>query len=514
VSGSDAVRNAEPTGAVPAEPTAAVPAQPAGVRILPVAGLPEFRPGDDLAGAIAAAAPWIADGDVLLVTSKVVSKVEGRLVPSPTDPAERDALRRALIDEETVRLVAQVGRTKIVENRLGIVAAAAGVDASNVHADEIAVLPIDPDASAGRLRAEFARRGRDVGVIVTDTQGRAWRSGVTDVAIGAAGVLVLADHRGDVDAFGNELVVTQVAVGDELAAAGDLVKGKLDAVPVAVARGLGSLVEPSPPAQPPPAPTPKARINFPSADERASYGTGVTRVDDFVRADDVDPRQQGGAAQDAKVLIRPREEDLFRLGTDLSIAQGRREAVLLRRTIREFTGDPVDPAVLTRCVDIARTAPAPHHTDPVRFVWVREHRSALLEAMQAEWEADLASDGWSADRIAARTARGQVLRGATEIVIPMITGDGRHHYPDERRRRAEHTMFTVAGGAAVQALLVALAAEGLGSAWISSTIFCPAVVRSVLDLPSDWEPLGAVGIGHPATAPAPRPPATGGVVMR
>jgi coenzyme F420-0:L-glutamate ligase/coenzyme F420-1:gamma-L-glutamate ligase len=240
----------------------------------------------------------------------------------------------------------------------------------------------------------------------------------------------------------------------------------------------------------------------------------VTQVADFSRADDVDPRHQGGAAQDAKVLIRPREEDLFRLGTDLSIAQGRREAVLLRRTVREFTGDPVDPAVLTRCVDIARTAPAPHHTDPIRFVWVREHRSALLEAMQAEWEADLASDGWSADRIAKRTARGQVLRGATEIVIPFITGDGRHHYPDERRRRAEHTMFTVAGGAAVQALLVALAAEGLGSAWISSTIFCPAVVRSVLDLPADWEPLGAVGIGHPTTAPTPRPPAAGGLVMR
>ncbi|HYN73084.1 MAG TPA: coenzyme F420-0:L-glutamate ligase, partial [Nakamurella sp.] len=147
MSGSDGL----PTGEQRGEPT--------GVRILPVTGLPEFRPGDDLAAAIAAAAPWIADGDVLLVTSKVVSKVEGRLVPSPTDPDERDALRRALIDEETVRLVAQVGRTKIVENRLGIVAAAAGVDASNVHADEIAVLPTDPDASAARLRAQFARRG-------------------------------------------------------------------------------------------------------------------------------------------------------------------------------------------------------------------------------------------------------------------------------------------------------------------------------------------------------------------
>ncbi len=443
---------------------------PAGLQVLPVTGLPEFRPGDDLAGIIAAAAPWLADGDILLVTSKVLSKAEGRLVASPTDPVERDALRRRLIDDETVRLVAQVGRTRIVENRLGIVAAAAGIDASNVHPDEIALLPADPDASAARLRAEFARRGLDIGVVVTDTQGRAWRLGVTDVAIGAAGVPVLADLRGDVDVHGNELVVTQVAVGDELAAAGDLVKGKLAAVPVAVARGLVS--------------------------EAAGSG-GPT----------ADP-------PGAQSLIRPADEDLFRLGTDLAIEQGRREAVLLRRTVRTFTGEPVEETVLARCVDVALTAPAPHHTRPVRFVWVREHRRALLEAMQAAWEADLADDGWTPERIAKRVRRGQVLRDATEIVIPVITGDGRHDYPDQRRLTAEHTMFTVAGGAAVQALLVALAAEGLGSAWISSTIFCPAVVRAVLDLPADWEPLGAVGIGYPTEALSPRPPATGGLVLR
>ncbi len=352
-----------------------------------------------------------------------------------------------------------------MENRLGIVAAAAGVDASNVHADEIALLPVDPDASAARLRADLARRGVDVGVVITDTQGRAWRLGVTDVAIGAAGVRVLADLRGDLDAHGNELVITQVAVGDELAAAGDLVKGKLAAVPVAVARGV------LPPAA-------------------ASTEPG------------------------AAALIRPRAEDLFRLGTDLAIEQGRREAVLLRRTVRTFTGEPVEPTVLACCVDIALTAPAPHHTRPVRFVLVRQHRDTLLEAMQAAWEADLADDGWSADRIAHRIARGQVLRDATEVMVPFLVGEGRHDYPDERRRGAERTMFTVAGGAAVQALLVALAAEGLGSAWISSTIFCPAVVRSVLQLPDDWEPLGAIGIGHPLEPVSPRPPAAGGLVLR
>jgi coenzyme F420-0:L-glutamate ligase/coenzyme F420-1:gamma-L-glutamate ligase len=467
--------SAERVTGVP-DPGSDAPA-PAGLHVLPVTGLPEFRPGDDLAGIIAAAAPWLADGDILLVTSKVISKVEGRLVASPTDPVERDALRRRLIDDETVRLVAQVGRTRIVENRLGIVAAAAGIDASNVHPDEIALLPADPDASAARLRAQFARRGLDIGVVITDTQGRAWRLGVTDVAIGAAGVPVLADLRGDVDVHGNELVVTQVAVGDELAAAGDLVKGKLAAVPVAVARGLLS------------------------GQSAASGGPATSGG-------------PGAGPPGAQSLIRPAAEDLFRLGTDLAIEQGRREAVLLRRTVRTFTGEPVAETALARCIDVALTAPAPHHTRPVRFVWVREHRQALLEAMQAAWEADLADDGWTPERIARRVRRGQVLRDATEIVIPVITGDGRHDYPDQRRLTAEHTMFTVAGGAAVQALLVALAAEGLGSAWISSTIFCPAVVRSVLDLPADWEPLGAVGIGHPTEALAPRPPATGGLVLR
>ena len=137
------------------------------IEILPVAGLPEFRPGDDLAAAIAAAAPWLRDGDVVVVTSKAVSKCEGRLVPAPQDPEERDQLRRTLVCDEAVRVLARKGRTLITENRLGIVQAAAGVDGSNVDRGELALLPVDPDASAAGLRALLRERlSVDVAVVV------------------------------------------------------------------------------------------------------------------------------------------------------------------------------------------------------------------------------------------------------------------------------------------------------------------------------------------------------------
>lgn len=269
--------------------TALAAPAPEGLSIHPVTGIPEIRPGDDLAEIIDnAAGALLQPGDVLVVTSKIVSKAEGRLLATPADHEERDAFRRRVIDEQSVRLVAQIGRTKIVENPLGLVAAAAGVDASNVHADEIALLPEDPDASAAALVRQLARRGHRVGVVITDTQGRAWRNGVTDVAIGAAGLTVLADHRGGVDEFGNELVVTQVAVGDEIAAAADLVKGKLSGIPVAIARGL------------------------------LAPGLGPSRR----RTDSTAPLTGGGAR-----LIRDAGTDLFRLGTDLAIELGRRDAL-------------------------------------------------------------------------------------------------------------------------------------------------------------------------------------------
>ncbi len=204
----------------------------------PVPGLPEFGPGDDLAAAVAGAAPWLADGDVVVVTSKAVSKVEGNLVR--VEPGtDREEARRRAVAAETVRVVARRGSLSIVETRHGWVMAAAGVDASNVAADALVLLPVDADASARRLRDRLAELlGVRVSVVVSDTFGRTWRDGVADVAIGSAGLPALLDLRGEVDAHGNRLDTTQVAVVDELAAAADLVKGKLAGVPVAVVRGF------------------------------------------------------------------------------------------------------------------------------------------------------------------------------------------------------------------------------------------------------------------------------------
>jgi coenzyme F420-0:L-glutamate ligase/coenzyme F420-1:gamma-L-glutamate ligase len=243
-------------------------------------GVPEVRPGDDLAAlAVAALAP--ADGDVVLVTSKVVSKAEGR-ARTGTD---RTTAVETELAEPGARVVARRGPTTIVRTRLGLTMAAAGVDASNVERGTVLLLPLDPDGTARRLRREIAERGgANVAVVVTDTAGRAWRTGQTDIAIGAAGLVVLDDHAGRTDPHGNELAVTAPALADELAGAAELAQGKLAGRPFALVRGRPELVLP---------------------------------------ADDDGP---GAAA-----LVRAEGEDLF--------GYGAREAV-----VRALAGDPADRA--------------------------------------------------------------------------------------------------------------------------------------------------------------------------
>jgi coenzyme F420-0:L-glutamate ligase / coenzyme F420-1:gamma-L-glutamate ligase len=413
------------------------------ITVAEVTGLPEITPGADVASLIADAAADLRDGDILVVTSKIISKAEGRVAEMSRDEA---------IEAETVRVVARREATTIAQTRHGFVLAAAGVDASNTAPGTVVLLPADPDESARRLRKGLQdRAGVSVGVIITDTMGRPWRIGQTDTAIGAAGIVVARDYRGTPDSFGNILEVTVAAVADEIAAAADLVKGKALGVPAAIVRGLDSLVT--------------------DAD-----GPG------------------------ARALIRPADEDMFRFGSA--------DVPLARRTVREFTAEPVDGAAVRRAVATAITAPAPHHSEPWRFVLVESAaaRTALLDAMLEAWIGDLRGDGFTEDQIARRVRRGEPLRAAPLIIVPCLVMDAAHAYPDDRRNRSEQAMFTVAMGAAVQNLLIALAVEGLGSAWISSTLFCQDVALRALDLPADWLPMGAIAVGHPAGSARPRPP--------
>jgi coenzyme F420-0:L-glutamate ligase / coenzyme F420-1:gamma-L-glutamate ligase len=429
------------------------------MQVIALAGLPRISAGDDIAALIAASsvefpdgAATLRDGDVIVITSKIVSKAEGRVVAA----ANRDDL----IDSESVRTVATKvharGTTRIVETKHGLIMAAAGIDASNVDEGTVVLLPVDPDASARVIRARLSElTGRRLGVIITDTMGRAWRDGLTDNAIGVAGVSPLDDHTGTPDEYGRILEMTVIAVADEIASAADLVKGKSAGNPIAIVRGM----------------------------------------EQFVTAED---------GPGARVLIRPANEDLFGLGTAEAIAQGRLTASANRRTVRSFSEKAVSDDVIKAAIAAAVTAPAPHHTTPWRFLVLRDQpmRTQLLDAMRERWVADLTASGMSAESIAKRVARGDILREAPVVIVPFIDLEsGAHEYPDAERNAAERDMFMVAGGAAVQSMMISVAAQGLGSAWIGSTMFCADVVHAACNLPTSLQPLGAVGVGYP-TEPA------------
>jgi coenzyme F420-0:L-glutamate ligase/coenzyme F420-1:gamma-L-glutamate ligase len=278
------------------------------LEVLAVTGIGDVSPGDDLAALIARAAPWLRDGDVLVVTSKVVSKAEGQLVDVPADGPERAAARDEVLAAETARKVATRGQTRIVQTHHGFVMASAGIDASNVDRERLVLLPKDPDASARALRSALRERhGLDVAVVVSDTMGRPWRNGLTDVALGAAGIAPVRDHRGETDPYGNELHITQMAVIDELAAAGELVKGKTDQVPVAVVRGY---------------------LSRPGED-----GPG------------------------AVTLVREAASDMFSLGTAEARAAGLRAAALL--PLDPAAEGPADPAAVERAIAAVAGVVAP-----------------------------------------------------------------------------------------------------------------------------------------------------------
>jgi coenzyme F420-0:L-glutamate ligase len=319
------------------------------IEITPVLGIGELRPGDDLAAVIAEHAA-LQDGDVLVVTSKIVSKVEGRLIMlESADPDVREAARQAAIDAETVRVVARRGELRIVQTRHGLVLAAAGVDASNVARDELALLPIDPDTSAELLREGLRERlGVEIAVIITDTMGRPWRDGLTDAAIGVAGITAVTDPRGQVDAYGNTLDVTRVALADEIAAAGDLVKGKLGGIPVAIVRGLA----------------PDGKL----------------------------PDDGNGSRE----LIRNADDDMFRLGTSEAMELGREGAVWSEAAV---------PALHADAVEVITAMPA--HDVPTRAV--RQGFLGFLAARPDAMWRECAAGHLTASALVLDPSRGAVL---------------------------------------------------------------------------------------------------------
>ena len=427
---------------------------PAAVTVVPLPGLPEVRPGDDLAAllldGVAAAGLTLADGDVLVVTSKVVAKAEGRLQPLPADPAERARIHREAVARETARVVARRGELVIAATRDGVVGANALVDASNAGGDALVLPPPDPDGSAARLRAALrAATGAEVAVVVSDTLGRPWRLGQTDAAIGLAGMGALEDYRGRPDADGRTLEVTEIAVADELAAAADLVKGKTARVPAALVRGV---------------PLPKG----------------------------------DGRARD---LVRPAEQDLFRSGVGAEDLVAFLEG---RPSPRRFLPDPVDPALVERAVLAALTAPLSDRAAPVRVVRLASPaaRRRYLEALEAAWRADLAAGGTPA-AAADRPGRSRALLAqAPVLLVPCLAVGG----ADQADGAAAWTEVQLAAGGAVQTLLLALHALGLAGAWIASSLSCQQAAARALELPDGWLPLGSVVAGRPDPDDPPRAP--------
>jgi coenzyme F420-0:L-glutamate ligase / coenzyme F420-1:gamma-L-glutamate ligase len=418
------------------------PAAERALMVAPLAGLPEVRPGDDLARllleAVRAAGLELADGDVLAVTSKVVAKAEGRLVSLPADPAARERALRAAVAAETVRVVARRGHLVIAETRQGLVGANALVDASNAGGDALVLLPRDPDASAAGLRAAIAALdGHDVAVVVTDTLGRPWRLGQTDVAVGLAGMGALEDWRGRPDGDGRLLEVTEVAVADEVAAAADLVKGKASRIPAALLRGV--------------------------------------------------PRPKGdGSARD---LVRAPADDLFRTaGTVedlLAFLEGGAPAT-------RFLADPVeggrDRAVATaldRAVATAAAVPLPGG-----------HRLRVVPVPAAARPGCLAC-------LSPTEPPDPALASAPALLVPCLTPPAVEVTASAGvPAPPADAVVELAAGGALRTLLLGLHAQGVATGFAAAGPESRAALATVLGLPPGSRPLGLLAAGRPDPDPA------------
>jgi coenzyme F420-0:L-glutamate ligase/coenzyme F420-1:gamma-L-glutamate ligase len=411
------------------------------LEVLPVAGLPDIGPSHDLAALLSGAVD-LRDGDVVVVTQKVVSKHEGRLVAA----ADRE---RAIADE-TARVVASRDELVIAETRHGFVCANAGVDASNVADGLLTLLPDDPDASAARLRKRLLEEHavEQLGVVITDTFGRPWRDGLVDVAIGVAGMPAVVDLRGTPDHGGRVLDATVVALADQVAAAAGTVMGKAARVPAAVVRGL------------------------------------TWDGDD-------------GTARD---LVRPAELDMFR-ESPMQALHARRTI----RSFGEgpVPRGAVADAVAAACTAPAPHHTKPWLFVALDGAPAKR---ALLAAIADAWRADLRGDGTPEETIERRIARSDAVLGqAPTLIVPFVRFAGAHPYADDERAAAEREMFLLSGGAAIQNLLLGLHARSVASCWISSTLFCQEETRAVLGVDDEWHALGAVACGPMPKGGASRP---------
>ena len=452
-------------------PARVVSSMPVRAVFTALAGVPLVKPGDDLVAVILAALSVsnevLHDDDVIVLAQKIVSKAQNRCVSlrsvTPSQEAERlarevnkDARLVELILQQSTEVVRHRCDVLVVAHKLGFVTANAGIDRSNVKQnadDDVALLlPEDPDGTCAELRAALrARTGADVAVIINDSHGRAFRKGTVGVAIGSSGLAALLDLRDAPDLYQRRLQSTEVALADEIAAAASLLMGQADeGRPIVLGRGI-----------------------------RNAHGKG--------------------AAAD---LLRPKELDLFRAPSSPTIT----ELIASRRSIRRYMLRPIADRIIEQILEAALAAPSAHNRQPWRFAVLRssKDKERLAEAMANRLREDRTRDGDPVEQIERDATRSiSRIMSAPAAILVCLTMEDMDTYPDARRTDAEYQMAVQGTAMAIQNVLLAAHAGGLGASIMCAPLFCPDTVRAALPLPENWEPQALVTIGYPADAGKP-----------